>query len=193
MNNHSSKMRILIAGPQGSGKTTQAKKLSEKLGYLFIATGDILREEAKHDTSEGRALKETMRQGGIANDEITAKLVASKIKDSNGNGLIMDGFPRRLSQLEYFDPGFDRVVYLEVPDEEVTGRLLSRGRADDKPEIISERLKLYHMLTEPVLDYYQRQGKLLRIDAKQDPDDSDEQSIEKVAEKIEKKIKDIPD
>lgn len=172
-------MRILIIGPQGSGKTTQAKNLAEKFNLYFASTGDLLREEVLRDSHEGRILKKSLETGQLADDRIVAKLLKEKL-GGHLQGFVLDGYPRSLDQLQYFDPQFDKVIYLEISDEEVEKRLLQRGRADDTPELIRERLRLYHELTEPVLRYYNGQRKLIRIDGRK--------SIEGVAREIERKL-----
>lgn len=183
-------MKILLAGPQGSGKTTQAKFLAQKYGLTFISAGKLLRELARSGSEEGARISQQMEEGEFVDDKVAARLVKDEIDKDSKNGFILDGFPRRFSQLEYFNPGFDQVIYLDVPDREVVDRMLARGRADDTPEAIGERLRLYHSATEPVLDYYARQGKLLRVNASQAPGATAEQSIRQIADEIDKKVKD---
>ncbi len=154
-----------MTGPQGSGKTTQARLLAEYLKVPLIDSGDMLRDLAKEDTEESRVVKEALGKGGMAPNEITGKIVSSRVKRKDcGSGFVMDGYPRNLDQLDIFDPLFDRVFYLEIGDVAVKERLKIRGRADDTTELISKRLELYHQLTEPVLEYYQNLGILERID-----------------------------
>lgn len=157
-------MIISISGPVGSGKTTQAEILAKELSIPLIDTGNLLRELPEEST-EGQAVKKALESGGIVDDEIVARVVKKRIEESDcQNGFIMDGYPRRLSQLQEFDPGFDHIFYLDIDDSEVMERLSKRGRSDDLPEVIAKRLDLYHELTEPVLEYYQKQGILHRID-----------------------------
>lgn len=183
-------MKILLAGPQGSGKTTQAKFLAQKYGLTFISAGKLLRELARSGSEEGERIRQQMEEGGFVDDKVAARLVSEGIDKDSKNGFILDGFPRRFSQLEYFNPDFDKVIYLEVPDKEVSGRMLQRGRADDTPEAIEERLRLYHEETEPVLNYYEKQGKLIRVNASQAPGVTAEQSIRQIADEIDKRVKD---
>lgn len=174
-------MKILVTGPQGSGKTTQARLLAEYLGVSLVGTGDSLREMSKEDSSLGKKIKEALKSGDLVDDAIVAEVVQQRLKASDcQNGFIMDGYPRSLHQLEVFDPNFDLVFYLDISDEEVTQRLIKRGREDDEQEIIAERLRLYHELTEPILSYYQEKGILERIDGNGEIEDIQARIREKV-------------
>lgn len=178
----SSLVRVLITGPQGSGKSTQAEILAKKLGVGLINTGKMIRDLAEEDTPKSRELKEDMEKGILVDDRVTCRLVREKVEGDFRNGFVADGYPRSLEQLELFDPDYNQVFYLDITDEEAVRRLVGRGREDDTTEAITERLKVYHQLTEPVLDHYQKLGKLVRIDGSQ--------SIEEVASQIQKQIKD---
>ena len=186
----SSKTKILLAGPQGSGKTAQAKFIAQKYGLHFISAGKLLRELAQSGSEEGERIRQQMEEGEFVDDKVAARLVKEEIEKDSQNGFVLDGFPRRFSQLEYFNPDFDQVIYLDVPDGEVVDRMLGRGRADDTPEAIGERLRLYHSNTEPVLDYYDRQGKLIKVNASQAPGATAEQSIRQIADEVDEKLKD---
>lgn len=151
-------MKILFIGPQGSGKSTQGHLLAKFLGLPYISTGDIFRK------MKGE-IRQILDQGKLVDDQTTAKIVKEQLREENyQNGFVIDGYPRTLQQIRLFDPGFDKVVYLDLPDDDATKRLLARGREDDTPELIAERLKNYHQQTDPILDYYQQKGKLLSID-----------------------------
>ncbi len=157
-------MKILLIGPQGSGKSTQADFLSQYLGVPKISTGDIFRKLSEQDSKDAKKVKEILLAGKLVDDEITAEIVKNKLQESDvQNGFIMDGYPRTVEQLKIFNPDFSKVIYLNVPKEEVVKRLLLRGRADDTEELISKRLELYYLQTQPLLDYYQEQGKLVEI------------------------------
>lgn len=158
-------MKILLIGPQGSGKSTQAGLLAEFLNLPKISTGDIFRQLAQEDSEEGRQMRQVMNEGKLIDDGTTAKIVGQRLqKDDVRNGFILDGYPRNLAQKELFDPGFNQVIYLKVPDEEVIKRLMARGREDDTLEAIKKRLELYYQQTEPLLDDYKNQGILVEID-----------------------------
>jgi adenylate kinase len=163
-------MRILFIGAQGSGKSTQAKLLAQFLGLPYISTGDIFRQ------MQGE-IKQILDQGKLVDDQTTSKIVEEKLKNPEySNGFIFDGYPRTLEQIRLFDPGFDKVIYLDLPDEKASERLLARGREDDTKELIAERLKHYHGQTDPILDFYEQKGILVSI--------SGEGSIEEIAQKI---------
>lgn len=157
-------MNIVFMGMPGSGKTTQAEILGQKLNLPVVITGAIYRQTALLDNDLGRKVKQVMEAGGLIDDEITFQVIdkhLGEIKD----GFILDGFPRTLVQAQREMVKIDKVVYVAVSDEEATKRILSRNeRADDTPEVITKRLEVYHQLTEPILEYYRKDGRLLEID-----------------------------
>lgn len=158
-------MKILIVGPVGSGKTTQAKLLADYLGIPSLGMGQVLREMAKENSPQGQSLKEDLDKGKLADDAIVAKIARERIAEEDcQNGFIFDGYPRSLTQIKLFDPGYDRVFYLDISDTVAEQRLLARGRDDDTPEIIKERLRIYHQETEPLLEFFEKQGILQKID-----------------------------
>lgn len=151
-------MKILFIGPQGSGKSTQGKLLAQFLGLQYISTGDIFREM----TGE---IKQILDQGKLVDDRTTSKIVEGRLKKEESiNGFILDGYPRTLEQIKLFDPVFDKVIYLDLSDGEATKRLLIRRRNDDTEELIAERLRNYHLQTDPILDYFRQKGILLEIE-----------------------------
>ncbi len=171
-------MKILIIGPQGSGKSTQAKILAEKLNIPFIGTGEMLRNMAKEDNDLGRQINEILDQGNMVEDNVMCELVRVRLSEEDcAGGFILDGYPRTLVQQQIFDPEFDEIFYLTLPIEVAKQRLLGRGREDDTEELIERRLNDYYTQTKPLLDFYQKLGKLVVING--------EKPIEEVAKDIE--------
>lgn len=172
-------MKILITGPQGSGKTTQARALADFLKVPLVGTGEVMRERAGEKTEEARMVKKALDEGKLVDDEIVANFVKERVSRSDcQSGFVMDGYPRSLLQIDLFDPKFDQVFYLDVPDEMVVERLLKRSRADDTLALITERLKLYHQLTQPIIGHFQKKGILKKVDGTS--------SIDQIQERIRK-------
>ncbi len=159
-------MKILLAGPQGSGKTTQAIKLSQRLGLEIIKAGDMVRQYIAGHSEKALEWREIVNSGGAIDNQVMADLLKAAFEKYPDN-VVVDGYPRTLDQLELFDPHFDLVVYLHIPDELGIERLLERGRSDDTPEGIKRRLQWYHEETEPLLDYYRNLGLVIDIDSTQ--------------------------
>ena len=161
-------MKVLFVGPQGSGKSTQARLLSEYLKVPFISTGDIFRQIADQDTPSATQVREVLASGKLVDDQSTSKIVQERLTQADcGNGFILDGYPRTTQQIRFFDPGFDMVFYLKLNDIDAKKRMLGRGRSDDTPELIDERLRVYHQLTDPIIEYYSNKGLVKEIDANQ--------------------------
>lgn len=157
-------MKILLIGPQGSGKSTQAKMLGEFLNIPVISTGDIFRNLTQEDSDMGRILKSILTEGRLVDDQTTCKIVKERLSQSDcQQGFIADGYPRTVEQMQIFDPKFDKVFHLDVPEEEVIKRLLARAREDDTEELIKTRLDLYNRQTKPLLDYYLNMGILTEV------------------------------
>jgi len=148
---------IMIGGP-GSGKSTYSELIKKELGIAHIYTGDMMRELAKQDTPDGRKVKELLSKGEFAPTPIVINAVKERMKQPDAQkGYVFDGFPRNVEQagaMEAKDIEYDHVINLVVSEEEVIKRLTARGRADDKPEIIKNRLKVYQRETAPLLTYY---------------------------------------
>jgi len=148
---------IMIGGP-GSGKSTYSELIKKELGIAHIYTGDMMRELAKQDTPDGRKVKELLSKGEFAPTPIVINAVKERMKQPDAQkGYVFDGFPRNVEQagaMEAKDIEYDHVINLVVSEEEVIKRLTARGRADDKPEIIKNRIKVYHRETAPLLNYY---------------------------------------
>ncbi len=163
-------MRVLIVGPQGSGKGTQAAMLAGNLNIPHISTGDIFRANVGAGTELGVLARKYMDAGELVPDEVTVAMVAARFDEPDASkGFLLDGFPRTVGQankladiLSERGEDVDKVLLLDVPDDVLMERMLARGRADDTAEAISRRLELYHSETKPLLDYYA--DKLVTID-----------------------------
>ncbi len=155
-------MRILIVGPQGAGKGTQAALLAQNLAIPHISTGDIFRANATSGTELGVLAKKYMDAGDLVPDEVTSAMVASRLEEADAApGFLLDGYPRTVPQAMWLTDlltsrgqAIDAVLLLQAPDEVLIERMMSRGRADDTPEAITRRLDLYRSETAPLVDYY---------------------------------------
>lgn len=154
-------MKILVLGLPGSGKTTQIDKLAEKYGLTPIRMGNILREIAASGGESGERIKSIMASGELVDDLTVAELAKNEVAKV-GYNFIMEGYPRTTEQVELFDPGFNKVFYLEVPIEVVKDRMKDRGRSDDSGEAIGKRIQVQMEDMEHILDYYK--NVLVRID-----------------------------
>jgi adenylate kinase len=176
-------MRLLILGPPGAGKGTQASRIAEHHGIPAISTGDIFRANIKNETELGRQVKEILASGGFVSDGITNAIVEDRLAQPDCEpGFLLDGYPRTLAQVEALDEmletrdgPLDRVLELTVDDEAVVERLLKRaqveGRADDTEEVIRERMAIYHRETKPLSDSYRDRGLLVEVDGQGSVDD----------------------
>lgn len=177
-------MKIILIGIQGAGKSTQGNLLSQKIKVPYLSTGHIFRVLAGEKTKLGRYIKEVMTAGYLIPDRKTLKIVSEYLaRDEYAKGYILDGFPRTLIQAKEFKNGVDKVVYLRVSDKEALWRLAYRNgevREDDTLAAIRKRIDLFHKFTEPVLEYYRKQGKLVEVDG--------EKTIEDIHKEIVKKI-----
>ena len=179
-------MRIIMLGGPGSGKSTYSKFLTKEFMIPHVYTGDMMRDLAKMDTPTGRKVRSALEKGDYVDTKIVLDTLQDRLqrKDTE-RGYVLDGFPRSMEQVKEMEKrniGYDHVVYLDVAEDEVIRRLMSRGRADDKPDIIKNRIKVYKKQTQPVVDYYR--DKLITIKAKGG------EEIEDIASLIIKKIKD---
>jgi len=172
-------VRILILGPQGSGKGTQAKRIAAAYGIPHVATGDIFRAAVADGSELGVQVAPILESGGLVPDDLTIELIRERL--ANEDGFVLDGFPRTMAQAEALDAmleeigkPLDAVILLRVSDEVATARLEARareeGRADDSPEAIRNRLRLYHELTELVVDRYQLAGIEVIVDGEETMD-----------------------
>jgi len=165
-------MRIVFIGPPGAGKGTQAQKIVERYMIAHLSTGDMLRAARDAKTPLGLKADEYMSRGELVPDDIIIDLIRERLQSADcRRGYLLDGFPRTIAQAEALDAmlasqntPLDVVLELQVPEEELFRRLAGRGRADDKPEVIRQRLVAYRTQTEPLLDYYRRKNLLRTVD-----------------------------
>jgi adenylate kinase len=169
-------MRIILMGPPGAGKGTQATRVAEHFGIPAISTGDIFRANVSNGTELGVKAKQYMDAGEYVPDEVTNMMVRNRIDEPDAEpGFLLDGYPRTLAQVEELDGminhtghALDAVVVLTVDGEELVQRLLQRaetdGRSDDTEDVIRRRQELYGEQTEPLIGVYRDRGKLVEVD-----------------------------
>ena len=180
-------MRIILFGPPGCGKGTQATFISEALAIPHLSTGDMLRSAVSSGSEIGLKAKNIMESGGLVSDQIVLSIVEQRIaKDDCEKGFILDGFPRTVNQAEKLDSllstnnKLDYVLRIKVDEEEIIKRLIDRSREDDKPDIIKNRFKTYNSETQPLIPFYEERKILFNVNGMQE--------IEKVSEDIKKVI-----
>jgi adenylate kinase len=188
-------MRIILMGPPGAGKGTQASVVAEHFGIPAISTGDIFRANVSNDTELGRKAKEYMDAGEYVPDEVTNLMVRNRIDEPDAEpGFLLDGYPRTVAQVEELDGmikhtghALDAVVVLTVEAEELVQRLLARaqtdGRSDDTEDVIRRRQELYLEQTEPLIEVYRDRGLLIEVDGMGE--------VDEVSQRIFKALEDV--
>ena len=188
-------MIIILFGPPGAGKGTQADNLVKKYGLKQLSTGDMLRGAIEKGSELGLVAKAVMDKGELVSDQIIIQMIKEKLKEkSESSGFIFDGFPRNTEQAQALDSllkdlnmQIDLVIEISVKDEILIDRIKTRAkemkdvRSDDNAEVLVNRLKVYHQNTKKIIPYYSNQGKLTKVNGMG--------SIEKVSEEIEEKLK----
>jgi adenylate kinase len=181
-------VKLLVLGPQGSGKGTQAARLSDDHGIPHVSTGEMFRSAVAAGSDLGRRVEPILAAGELVPDDLTVALIRERLAEPDAErGFVLDGFPRNLTQAEALDAmlaeigrTLDAVLFFDLSDEIALERLLGRardeGREDDTPEAIRRRLEIYHEQTEPVVERYRATGKLVPLHA--------ERSIDRVATEI---------
>jgi len=182
-------VNLLVLGPQGSGKGTQAKRISAAHGIPHVSTGDMFRAAVTVGTELGRRVEPILASGDLVPDDLTVALIRERLSEQDArDGFVLDGFPRNLTQAEALDGmlaeigrGLDAVLFFDLSDElaveRIRGRALDEGRDDDSPDAIARRLAIYHEQTEAVVERYRATGKLVPLHAAR--------SIEEVSTEIE--------
>lgn len=182
-------MQIIIFGPPGAGKGTQASYITEKYKVSHISTGDLLREAVKNRTEIGLLAMSFMDKGDLVPDSVVIKIIRQKLANLENGRFMLDGFPRTIAQAKALDEmlgeinfKLDLVIFLDVNDEEVMSRILKRqkieGRQDDSHEVVRDRLKVYSERTSPLISYYESKGILRKIDGTGD--------VDKISQRIDK-------
>lgn len=167
--------RLVLLGPPGSGKGTQAALLSEGLGVPAISTGDMLREAVAEGSELGRRVESVMAAGELVGDELMAELVRERLaKEDAAEGFLLDGYPRTASQVKTLDEileagsvSLDHVLFVDAPADVLVERVLARRRADDTEKVIRERLRIYSEKTQPLVESYRSRGLLRDIPGNQ--------------------------
>lgn len=178
---------IILLGPPGAGKGTQATRLVKERGMVQLSTGDMLREAKTSGTEMGKRVAEVMDRGELVTDEIVIGLIEEKLKAGGGAGFIFDGFPRTLAQADALNAllaklgqKLEGAIQLVVDDEALISRIVGRAdearaaglpvRADDNPEVFADRLRAYYKSTAPLIGYYYHAGDLFTVDGMASPD-----------------------
>lgn len=193
-------IHLILLGPPGAGKGTQAEILVARRGIVQLSTGQMLRDAVAAGTELGKRAKAIMDRGELVPDEIVVGLISERLdRPDAAKGAIFDGFPRNVAQAEALDAllkskgrKLDAVLSIEVPDEELLARVEKRiretppekRRSDDNPETLKKRLEVYHAQTKALVPYYERQGKLVRIDGTK-PIEAVTAAIERALEALE--------
>lgn len=176
-------MRLIILGPPGAGKGTQAERIAGSRGIPHISTGDIFRDNIRRETPLGKQVKGILDAGGYVTDEITNQIVADRLaEDDAQNGFLLDGYPRTLAQVDALDTRLsswghrlDAVLELQVDEQELVTRLVKRaetsGRTDDTEEVIRERQRIYREETAPLVQVYSERDMVVPIDGVGELDD----------------------
>jgi adenylate kinase len=169
-------VRLLLIGPPGSGKGTQAVRIGQHFGLAHISSGELLRHQVERDTAIGRAVKEQLARGDLVSDGVVMDVLRKPVEAaSRDGGYVLDGFPRTVAQAEAaylvarpLGAGVQVAVHLRVPHEQLVERMMGRGRAsgrsDDALDVINHRLRIFDDVTTPLLDYYAQREVLVTID-----------------------------
>lgn len=172
-------MKFIFLGSQGSGKSTQAKQLAEKLNLPYFEMGELLRERLKDGDQTGKKIKSALNLGLLVPDEITINLLREKTSKAY-DGYVLDGFPRNTTQLEALDNDITKIYYIKVSDMESIKRLALRKREDDTKDVLAKRLEIYHQETEPLLEEFKNKEILDEVDGERSIEDIHQDILERV-------------
>ncbi len=176
-------MNLLVLGPQGAGKGTQAKRIAADYALPHVSTGDMFRAAIAAGTPLGKRVEPILAAGELVPDDLTVALIEERLAETDAlDGFVLDGFPRNLAQAEALDAMFrkihrslDAVLFFDLPDDIATERMLKRAeqesRPDDTPDVIARRLAIYHEQTEPIVEHYRATGKLVPLHAERTVDE----------------------
>ena len=171
-------MKLILIGPPGCGKDTQAKFLNKKYNIPIISAGDMIREEIKNKTKEGLIFKTYYEKGELYSGDILDKLISDKIKDKES--FILNGYPRTIQQAKSLKISIDKVIYITSSKRNIIKRLTGRERSDDTRDIIEYRIKIFEKETKPLLDFYK--NILIKINGNAPP----KKVFEEISEKLKK-------
>lgn len=189
-------MNLLVLGPQGAGKGTQAKRIAAEYEIPHVSTGDMFRAAIAAGSQLGKQVEPILASGKLVPDEITIALIRERLAQPDAReGFVLDGYPRTVVQAEaldemltQIDKQLSAILFFDLPDEVVTERLLRRGedegRADDAPDVIAERLRTYHEHTEPVVEHYRVTGRLVPLHG--------ERTIDEVWSEVQQALEQVP-
>lgn len=174
-------MKVIFLGSQGSGKSTQAKLLAEKLNLPYIEMGQVFRDRAGNHDDLAAKIKKALDSGNLVDDEVAINILKDELKKPQfKNGYILDGYPRNSAQLAALESDIDKVFYIKISNQEAVKRLLLRSREDDTKKSLQRRLEIYHNQTEPLLAIFKQKGNLEEING--------QNSIEEIHRDVLKKI-----
>ncbi|HZQ03507.1 MAG TPA: adenylate kinase [Gaiellaceae bacterium] len=188
-------MNLLVLGPQGAGKGTQAKRIAAEYEIPHISTGEMFRAAIASRSELGRRVEPILAAGQLVPDDVTVALIRERLEQPDAaDGFVLDGFPRNLAQAQALDAmlaqigrGLDAILFFDLSDGVATDRLLKRAveenRPDDTPEVIARRLAIYHAETEPIVEHYRATGKLVPLHA--------ERTIDEVYDEIEDALEQV--
>jgi adenylate kinase len=190
-------VNLLVLGPQGAGKGTQAKRIAYEYGLPHISTGEMFRSAIAQQNELGKQVEPLLAAGRLVPDDVTIELIRERLaRDDAAEGFVLDGFPRTVVQAEALDEALkelglrlDGILFFDLPDDVAIERLLKRGsaehRLDDTPEVIAERLRTYHEQTESIVEHYRVTGRLVPLHA--------ERSIDEVWSEIQDALERVED